>query len=101
MKSAIVLIMLCCIAGCDLPDQPILQPPIFARGDVVKLKDSEVLGIVTFVVQNKSDWTCSVMFSDTSLEYSEKNLVLFKHAEWHVPSDHKPEIDDFKTILPP
>lgn len=111
MKRFFVLALLV-IAGCTPTEPqeppPVPMPPLFGRGDLVRIDNSSV-GIVIDVKKVRKEssrydydprWNYSVAFRDTQLNYWEEQLKLVKRFDWNQPLV-KPEIEKGEQIKLP
>lgn len=75
------------------PVKKTLMPPIFDLGDIVKLPDSNQLGIVISMdlLDDQVTWRYTVQYRETKIYSNEEGLRLYKRAEWHAKVE--PEID--------
>ena len=90
----ILLLLICCTIGCSTstplepkPVPEITLPPLYAKGDIVAVRDGNTVGIVTGV--NSSDarnpplkWSYEVMFRSKTLNYSQEDLKLVERFNW-------------------
>lgn len=65
---------------------PLLKPPLFQRGDVVKIVGTNSLGIVrsSHSEDKKVEWAYEVMFANEELVYKESALELERRALWYI-----------------
>lgn len=78
----------------DISDE--VSPPKFSLGDVVAVSDSVKVGIVVAYNRNirvdlpdgtnRSVWTYTVMFQNSSIYYTEEKLELVEAFDWNRPA---------------
>lgn len=94
----ITLALMLCLCGCQDPAPGIPKlPPLFAKGDKVKITEaSPAIGIVIEVMgtHNQSGtffgWKYKVMFADITMDYKEDNLTLIDRMKWSIDSPIPP-----------
>lgn len=90
------------IVGCNPAPHVPMTPPVFNKGDKVKVSITEtgspVIGLVIDVHQIPTGgtsgfrgWKYRIMFPDTTIEYVEDQLSLYEKMKW---------VDDTKPIAP-
>ncbi len=91
--STIIIFFGLTISGCGTSEyKPLTEPPMFCRGDRVKLKTSTSIGIVVNVEQQRIDpsrsgspvnWAYKVMYEQTDFYFFEDKLELAERYNWH------------------
>lgn len=100
MKHFLWLFLVVALGGCDVQPSFPQTPPLFTKGDKVRVTlpetNSTAFGIVIDVnrIPNKNSmsngfhgWRYQIMFPDTTIIYNEDQLTLYEKIKW---SDDKP-----------
>lgn len=95
MRLILLLLLIISLGGCDAPPAIPMTPPLFNKGDKVKVSLGEAvpptIGIVFEVhrIQNPNSmssgfrgWKYRIMFPDIILDYTEDQLTIYEKMKW-------------------
>jgi hypothetical protein len=92
MKRIFGILLLVVVLGCSSSQTQ--HPPLYSRGDTVRIDGTDALGIILSNRYYFGEWIYEVMTSaEKPIDYQEDFLVLEKRAVWHSAKEVKAEIE--------